>query len=135
MTCRISAGSCCPPAVRNCGYVRRISEIARVWPDVRGAAGNPRLVFVGGEMATPPMRRRIEQGFGAAVVDFYGSHEFNLIGWECAVTGDLHVCDDNVVVEVVRDRRPGAVGETGDVVVTGLHTYAAPFIRYGLGAV
>jgi phenylacetate-CoA ligase len=90
---------------------------------------------VGGETETPAMRRRIERGFGAPVVAVYGSHEFNLIGWECAVTGDFHLCDDNVVVEVVRDGRIVEPGETGDVVVTGLHTYAAPFIRYDLGDV
>jgi phenylacetate-CoA ligase len=117
------------------GYPAVISEIAGVWPDVRGVTGHPRLVFAGGETMTPAMRRRIERGFQARVVDVYGSHEFNLIGWECAVTGDWHLCDDSVVVEVVRDGRPVAAGETGDVVVTGLHTYAAPFIRYDLGDV
>jgi phenylacetate-CoA ligase len=117
------------------GYPAVITEIANVWADVPGQTDKPRLVFAGGEMLTAAMRRRIERGFGASVVDFYGSHEFNLIGWECAVTGDVHLCDDNVVVEVVRDGRPVAVGETGDVVVTGLHTYAAPFIRYDLGDV
>ncbi len=29
MTCRISVGSCSPPAVRCCGYARRINVIAR----------------------------------------------------------------------------------------------------------
>jgi phenylacetate-CoA ligase len=117
------------------GYPAVITEIAGIWPDVRGQTRNPRLVFVGGEAVTPAMRRRIERGFEASVVDFYGSHEVNLIGWECAVTGDLHLCDDNVVVEVVREGRRVEVGETGDVIITGLHTYAAPFIRYDLGDV
>jgi phenylacetate-CoA ligase len=117
------------------GYPAVITEIATIWPDLRGQTRNPRLVFVGGEMVTSVMRRRIEQAFEARVVDFYGSHEVNLIGWECAVTGDLHLCDDNVIVEVVRDGRRVEAGETGDVVITALHSHAAPFLRYDLGDV
>ena len=44
----------------------------------------------------------------------------------------MHVCDDNVIIEVLRDGSPVAEGEAGDVVVTGLHSYTAPFLRYGL---
>lgn len=117
------------------GYPAVLAEIAAVWPEMRGRTRNPRLIFVSGEVATPALRRRIERGFEAPVVDVYASYEFGLIGWECAVTGDLHLCDDNVVVEVVRDGQSVAVGETGNVVVTGLHAYAAPFMRYDLGDV
>ena len=117
------------------GYPAVITEIAAIWPDIRERTPNPRLVFAGGEVLTPAMRLRIERGFEAAVVAVYGSFEVGMIGWECAITGDLHLCDDNVVVEVVRGGQPVEVGETGDVVVTGLHTYAAPFIRYDLGDV
>ncbi len=59
-----------------------ITEIAALWPEVCGHAPGPRLVFVGGETATPAMRRRIERGFAAPVAVLYGSHEFNLIGWK-----------------------------------------------------
>jgi len=37
-----------------------------------------------------------------------------------------------VIVEVMRDGRPAAAGEEGEVVVTNLHAYAMPFIRYRL---
>jgi phenylacetate-CoA ligase len=115
------------------GYPGMLTEIASVWPEMGQQTRDPRLVFVGGEVATPAMRARIRDGFRAPVFDVYGSREFNLLGWECAVTGEMHVCDDNVVVEVLRDGRPVAVGESGDVVVTGLHGHAVPYIRYNLG--
>jgi phenylacetate-CoA ligase len=38
-----------------------------------------------------------------------------------------------VVLEIVKDGRPAAAGETGEVVATGLHTLASPFIRYRTG--
>jgi phenylacetate-CoA ligase len=65
----------------------------------------------------------------------YGSHEFKLIAWECRETGGLHVSDDSVVLEVLRDGRPAAPGETGEVVATALHSFAMPFLRYRLADV
>ena len=45
----------------------------------------------------------------------------------------LHTCDDSVFVEVLNGDRSAAPGEEGDVVVTALHSYAMPFIRYRIG--
>jgi phenylacetate-CoA ligase len=72
---------------------------------------------------------------GGTIRDLYGSNEFNLLAWECpAGEGTYHVCDDSVVLEVVGpDGRPVGVGETGEVVVSGLHSFAMPFIRYMIG--
>jgi len=95
----------------------------------------PRFLMVGGEVLTPAMRRQIAAGFAAPVYENYGSHEFNLIAWECKETGELHVCDDATVVEVLKDGRPAAAGERGELVGTNLHAYAMPFIRFRLGDV
>jgi phenylacetate-CoA ligase len=95
----------------------------------------PRFVMVGGEVLTPAMRRQISAGFAAPVYDTYGSHEFNLIAWECKETGQLHTCDDGMIVEVLKDGRAAAAGERGELVGTNLHAYAMPFIRFQLGDV
>ncbi len=92
-----------------------------------------RLVYVGGDLLTPAMRRRFEEAFGAPVLETYGSHEFNLIAWECPEGGRLHTTDCGVVVEVLRNGSAAAVGESGEVVVTGLHSWAMPLIRYRHG--
>ena len=55
------------------------------------------------------------------------------MAWECRHSGDLHTCDDGVLVEVLRDGQPVEPGERGEVVVTNLHAYAMPFIRYRIG--
>ncbi len=93
----------------------------------------PRLVVSGGEVLTPLDRRQISAGLGARVVDLYGSHELGVIAWECRQEGCLHVADDAVVVEIVKDGRPAEPGETGEVLATRLHAFAMPFIRYRLG--
>lgn len=93
----------------------------------------PKLVVVGGETFTDDMRRRVREGFRANVYAAYTSHEFRNIAVDCPATGRYHVCDESVIVELLRDGRPVQVGEAREVVVTGLHSYAMPFIRYPLG--
>jgi phenylacetate-CoA ligase len=68
-------------------------------------------------------------------VQTYASHEFPFMGWECPVSHELHTCDDAVILEVLRDGRPAGEGEDGEVVVTNLHAYAMPLIRYRLADV
>ncbi|HET7584062.1 MAG TPA: hypothetical protein VFK13_04095 [Gemmatimonadaceae bacterium] len=94
-----------------------------------------RFVSVGAEVLTPSLRARIAEGFGVPVFETYGSLEMNLIAWECAATGALHVADDSVLLEVLVDGRPAEPGERGEVVATNLHAYAMPFIRYRLADV
>ncbi len=93
----------------------------------------PRLVVIGGEVATPAMRLRIREAFGAPLHETYASHECPLIAWECRHSGDLHTCDDGVLVEVLQEDRAAEPGERGEVVLTNLHAYAMPFLRYRIG--
>ena len=94
---------------------------------------SPHLVVTGGETLLPHMRNEIEAAFGARVYDTYGSHEFNLLAWQCRETGEYHLCDDSLVIEILRDGRPAQPGEEGEVVATSLFSRAMPFIRYHLG--
>jgi len=100
----------------------------------RGLTLSPRLVVTTGELLTAPLRAGIA-ALGSPIRDLYGSNEFNLLAWECpAGQGTYHVCDDAVVLEVLGpDGRPVEVGQSGEVVVTGLHSFAMPFIRYRIG--
>jgi phenylacetate-CoA ligase len=97
------------------------------------AGVRPRLVMIGGEVATPAMRLRIREAFAAPLYETYGSHECPLVAWECRHSGDLHTCDDGVLVEVIQAGRPAEPGERGEVVLTNLHAYAMPFLRYRIG--
>lgn len=117
------------------GFPGVLSQLAQVLDAAERRAIRPRLVIVGAEVLTPLMRRQISAAFSAPVFDCYGSHEFNLIAWECPATSEFHLCDDSVIVEVLKDGRPVAEGEQGEVVGTNLHSFAMPFIRYRLGDV
>jgi phenylacetate-CoA ligase len=95
----------------------------------------PRLLMSGAEVLTVSMRTRLRKLWSAPVFETYGSHEFNLIAWECGESEGLHTCDDSVIVEVLQGERPAMPGERGETVITALHLYAMPFIRYRLGDV
>jgi phenylacetate-coenzyme A ligase PaaK-like adenylate-forming protein len=93
----------------------------------------PRLVITGGETLTLAMRSEISTAFNARVLNNYGCFEMNYLAWECMETGELHTCDDSMIMEIIKDGRPARRGELGEVVVTGLHSFAMPLIRYRLG--
>ena len=93
----------------------------------------PRFLISGAEVLTPSMRARLRKLWSAPVFEIYASHEFNLIAWECRQGGGLHTCDDSVIVEILQGDRPAKPGERGEPVITALHLYAMPFIRYRLG--
>jgi phenylacetate-CoA ligase len=69
------------------------------------------------------------------VIDFYDSHEFNMIAWERPGSGTYQLAEQSVIGEVLQDGRPVAAGEQGEFVGTALHSWAMPFIRYRQGDV
>ena len=112
------------------GYPGVLSQLAE---RLRGGSSRrlrPRFLLSGAEVLTPLLRHTIEGGFGVPVFDMYGCHEINLVAWECPHGGGLHTCDDAAVVELLQGRDPVSEGERGEVVITGLHSYAMPTIRY-----
>lgn len=117
------------------GYPVVLARIAQVVGKEELRALRLRFVGTGGEVLTPLMRQQIEEGFGVPVYDMYGSHEFNLLAWQCTKTGEFHTCDDGLVMEVLQGDRPVNEGESGEVVGTDLHSFAMPLIRYRLGDV
>jgi phenylacetate-CoA ligase len=74
-------------------------------------------------------RRRIEQAFGAPLANTYGSREFMSIAAECECRQGLHIHAENLVVET-RDRDSTGPSE---ILVTDLHNYGMPFVRYETG--
>lgn len=88
-----------------------------------------------GETLTPALRRRVAAEWKVGVTDTYSSQEVGVIAMQCP-SGSYHTMAENLLVEVLRkDGSPCAAGETGDVVVTDLHNYATPMIRYAIGDV
>jgi len=96
----------------------------------------PRCVISIAETMTPHRRQLIETYFRAPINNRYGLREQ---GYWCAQScpespEQFHVNTELGVLEVVRqDGSPADVGEIGRLVVTDLHNYTMPFIRYDTG--
>ena len=72
---------------------------------------------------------------GISARSTYSAQEVGPIGFECErIPGNYHVATSNVVVEVDFDQsyRLGPY-KLGRVLITHLHSYATPFIRYDIG--
>ena len=87
-----------------------------------------------GETASDAFKARVREVMGIGVEDSYSSQELGTIANQCAADGLYHTMDYNLIVEVL-DEKGNEVGEgeTGRVVVTDLHNYASPLVRYDTG--
>jgi phenylacetate-CoA ligase len=114
------------------GYNSSLARIARIIVSDLGTTLPLRFAVGGADMLTPLLRRQIRDAFGAPIYDTYECQEVGFMGWECRETGLYHLCDDNLIIEVLKEGVPAVEGEQGEVVVTSLHLRAMPFIRYRL---
>jgi phenylacetate-CoA ligase len=84
----------------------------------------PEAILGGAEALLEYQREIIQRAFGAPAYNTYGCREFMLIASECEHRDGLHVNADHLVVETL---------PASDVVITDLHNFGMPFIRYQNG--
>jgi len=98
----------------------------------QGVRFDLRAVCTNGETLFDSQRALIEEAFGVAPRDQYGSAEFPRIAWECE-EGVYHVLPE-LVVEILDDvGEPVGEGERGRVVCTDIYNRVMPLIRYDTG--
>jgi len=86
------------------------------------------------EMLPPGVRALVRAAWDVPMVDLYSSQEVGYIALQCTEHEHYHVQSENVLVELLRDDgTPCAPGEVGRVVLTSLHNFAMPLIRYEIG--
>lgn len=82
---------------------------------------------------TEDLRLACQRVLGLPLIDLYSAQEVGVIGMQCPESGLLHIQSENLLVEVLDAQgRSCQEGETGQVVVTDLHNFAMPLIRYAL---
>jgi phenylacetate-CoA ligase len=111
-----------------------IKELAR-WFRSTGTKPPPlRSVRTFGEMVGDDLRALCREVFGAGVSDVYSSVEAGYLGTQCPDHEYHHVPSEVVLLEVLDSAgRPCGPGEAGTVVVTPLHNFAMPLLRYDIG--
>ena len=87
-----------------------------------------------GEVVTPRARRACREAFGVEIADMYSANETGYLALQCPIEEHYHVQSESVLLEVLDEAgRPCRPGETGSVVVTPLHGFAMPLLRYAIG--
>ena len=126
---------CCTPtyalhlaAVANeCGIDLAASSVTRII-----VAGEP-----GGSIAA--VRHRIEQAWGARVIDHIGASELGAWGFGSHDGRGVHVIESEFIAELLQfddqhpQGRPAAEGEQAELVMTNLGRWGGPAIRYRTG--
>ena len=125
---------CCTPT-----YALRLAEIAaHDWPAGHLQRSSVRMIIVAGEPggSIPATRRRIEESWGARVIDHHGLTEVGPVSFECWESpGFLHLNEGEYICEVL-DPVTGTEtpdGQPGELVITNLGRTASPNLRYRTG--
>ena len=96
--------------------------------------GSLREVITLGEALDPAVRDICEKEWGLPVVDAYSSQEFGMLAVQCPSAPHYHAQSENVLIEILdADGGPCPPGQTGRLVITALHNFATPLIRYEIG--
>lgn len=87
-----------------------------------------------GEMVSPDLRTSITRNLGINVIDCYSSQEIGYMALQCPEHDHLHIQSENVLLEVLnQENQPCEAGEIGRIVVTNLHNFSMPLLRYEIG--
>lgn len=93
-----------------------------------------REILLFGETVSDEIRDACRRAWDARVTDCYTANETGYIALQCPGRDHYHVQAENVYVEILDERdHPCPEGAVGRVVVTPLHNFASPLIRYEIG--
>ncbi len=93
-----------------------------------------RAAWVSSETVDAGLREACQEVFGCRIVEDYTSGETGYIALQCPQCVKLHVQSEVALVEVLdAEGAPCKPGEIGRVVVTPLHNFATPLLRYQIG--
>ena len=112
------------------GYTGSLYEICRHAEKKNLTVYSPKIIIGTAETLTPEMRQKIETIFGTKLYNFYGAREVSSIAGECK-EGLMHIFSFYNYVEILDGKyQPVNKGEEGSVIITNLHNYPMPLIRY-----
>lgn len=90
-----------------------------------------RGILTYGELLLPEVRSDCEELWNVPVTDMYSCEELGYIALQCPDCENYHCQSESVLVEVLDENdRQCKPGEAGRLVLTSLHNFAMPFIRY-----
>ncbi|MDD5758388.1 MAG: phenylacetate--CoA ligase family protein [Desulfobulbaceae bacterium] len=91
-------------------------------------------VIAYGEVLSPETRLLCREAWQVEVKDMYSAMEVGYMALQCPDHEHYHVMAENIMVEVIDENgHPCLPGELGRVVLTPLHNFAMPLVRYEIG--
>ena len=112
----------------NLGELLRHSEESSTrYPDLRE-------VQTLSEVLDPALREQCRRLWGIGIADMYSTQETGYIALQCPDSENYHIQSECALIEILdADGAPCQPGEIGCVVVTPLHNFASPLLRYDIG--
>ena len=115
------------------GYSGGISDLADL-AIKRELRIRPKTILVAGERLTASMEGRIREAWSAPIYVVYGAAESKYIALREPGWNEMEIIDELNIVEVLgEDDRLVSTGAEGRIVLSNLHNYCLPIIRYELG--
>ena len=112
-------------------YPPNLEFLAGLLADSGRRLDSLRAIQTVGETLTDETRAGIETGFGVPVKNTYSCVEAGYLASPCPAGHGLHVHAENVLLEVLDESdQPCGAGQVGRVLLTALHNFHTPFIRY-----
>lgn len=92
-------------------------------------------IFTTAEMLYPNQRKLIEEVFNIGIIDSYGCGDGMAGANQCEQKNKYHINIETSYMEILsfNNNQKAKPGEEGKIIVTSLHDYAMPFIRYAPG--
>ncbi len=115
-------------------YPSVVQELARYFRDRGLRLRRLKGITTMGEALAPGIRAACREAFGIGVTDIYSASETGYLALQCPLNEHYHAQSENLRLEVLDESgQPCLPGEVGTVVVTPLHNFAMPLLRYALG--
>lgn len=115
-------------------YPTNAAALARHFIDNRLRLPKLKEVRTLSETLSTETRELCQKAWGVSVKDMYSAQEVGYIALQCPEQDHYHIQSESLLVEILDDQgEPCQAGETGRVIVTSLHSYATPLIRYEVG--
>ncbi len=116
------------------GYVQSLNEMCNYIINNNIHVEKQNAVLLSAGTVNNEERELIESTFNCKSYSNYGSREAGAIASQCSKSRGLHEFSHNIYIEIVDDNgnlcQPG---EEGEILITTLHNYSMPLIRYKIG--
>lgn len=110
------------------------AQIARYCRDAGQSLPMLRAINTYGQVLSEDCRGLCRDVLGVDVVDVYSSEETGFLSMQCPEHDHHHVMAETMKLEIIDDAgHPCGPGQIGRVIITPLHNFAMPLLRYDIG--